>query len=129
MSPKTAGGAAGRGHSRRRSEIGLAAPMVVAGMSLLATLALAVGLLGELLADQRRSATAADLAALAAATAIQRGQEPCAAAERSAGDNGARLDSCSVDGDRVRVEASVESATVLGRTLEVSAAAHAGPVG
>jgi secretion/DNA translocation related TadE-like protein len=115
--------------ARPRGEAGLAVPVVVAGIALLATAALVVALLGRLLTDQRRAAAAADLAALAGAAAAQFGEEPCAAAEGSARSNGARLTSCVVDGDRVRVRVTHPSVAVLGRTLEVSAEAHAGPTG
>ncbi|WP_148573763.1 Rv3654c family TadE-like protein [Nocardioides caldifontis] len=113
---------------RQRDQAGLAVPVVVAGIALLATLALVVALLGRLVADQRRAAAAADLAALAAAAATQFGEEPCPAAARAAEQNGSRLTACVVDGDRVRVRAVRESASVLGRTLEVLGEAHAGPV-
>src|SRR3712207_9250753 len=80
-----------RGRSRRRSENGLAGPMVGAGMSFLATLALVVGLLGGLLGDQRRAAAAAEAGALAAADGIPRGRAARAAGENAARDNGARV--------------------------------------
>ena len=113
----------------RRDERGLAVPVAVTGLFLLATIALVLGVLGQLLADQRRAATAADLAALAAATAIQVGEQPCEAAAESVSRNGARLRGCIVDGDRVRVEAVRPSTSVLGRDIEVTAEAHAGPTG
>ena len=115
--------------ARRRDEAGLAVPMAVVGIFLLTTMALALGLLGRLLADQRRAATAADLAALAAATAVQVGEPPCEAAAESVARNGARLGSCTVEGDRVRVEAVRRSTPVLGKDVEITVAAHAGPTG
>jgi secretion/DNA translocation related TadE-like protein len=118
-----------RARGGHRGEAGLAVPVVVAGIALLATAALVVALLGRLLADQRRAAAAADLAALAGAAAAQFGEEACAAAEDSARSNGARLTWCVVDGDRVQVRATHRSLAVLGRTLGVSAEAHAGPTG
>ena len=114
---------------RRRDEAGLAVPFVVGATALLASLALVVTLMGRLLADHRRAASAADLAALAAAAAVQFGRPACEAAESSARSNGARLTSCVVEGDRVRVEAARVSVSVLGRSVEVTAAAHSGPVG
>lgn len=119
---------AGPSPGRAPGERGFAAPVVVGLVALLATLALVVAVMGRLLADQRRAATAADLAALAGAAALQVGEPPCVAAGRSARRNGARLVSCVVEGDRVRVVAVHPSAPVLGRPVRLRSDAHAGPV-
>ena len=113
----------------RRDEAGIAVPMVVVGMALVTTVAIVVALLGRLLADQRRADSAADLAALAGAAAVQRGEPPCEAVAWAVTRNGARLGSCTVEGEHVRVEVVRRSASFLGRELEVAGAAHAGPVG
>ena len=75
-----------------------------------------VAALGGVVADQRRVASAADLAALAGAGALQDGADPCAAARSSADRNGARLGWCSVDGEVVTVRVLREAGPVLGRT-------------
>jgi secretion/DNA translocation related TadE-like protein len=98
----------------------------VVGVLVFAT-ALVAGL-GGVVADQRRVASAADLAALAGAGALQDGADPCAAARSTAARNGARLGSCAVDGEVVTVRVLREAGPVLGRTLEVSSRARAGPV-
>jgi secretion/DNA translocation related TadE-like protein len=87
-----------------------------------------VAALGGVVADQRRVASAADLAALAGAGALQEAADPCAAARSTAARNGARLGSCAVDGEVVTVRVLREAGPVLGRTLEVSSRARAGPV-
>ena len=84
---------------------------------------------GRLLADQRRAAVAADLAALAGAGAVQRGIAGCAAAERVAGLNGAVVTRCRVDGEEVLLTARTDSVRLLGRLVRPSAEARAGPVG
>ena len=117
----------------RDDERGLAAPVVVVLTGLLVVVSLLGACLCRLLVDQRRAASAADLAALAAAAAVQRGLEPCGAAREATLHNTAVLVSCSVTGEQVVVRAAVESsvpAGLLGRSRAVSleAEAHAGPV-
>ena len=120
--------------TRPRDDRGLAAPVVVTLTGLLMVLALVGGSLGGLLVDQRRASSAADLAALAGAGALQQQQDPCAAARATAGRNGAELVSCVVDGDQVRVRAAVEPdgrpwLLGLAERPSVWADARAGPVG
>jgi secretion/DNA translocation related TadE-like protein len=119
---------------RRRDQRGLAAPLVVTLTGLLMVLTLLGGGLGRLLVDQRRVSSAADLAALAGAAALQRGGSPCAAAQRTGQRNGAEIVSCTVTGEHVVVRAAAESpglSGVLGFTgrWSVEADARAGPVG
>jgi secretion/DNA translocation related TadE-like protein len=120
--------------SRSADERGLAAPVVVALAGLLTVLTLLGGVLGRLLVDQRRASSAADLAALAGAGALQLGQEPCAAAGRSARSNDAELLSCTISGERVRVTSAVRvpgSPGLIGLvagSVSVEATAEAGPV-
>lgn len=120
---------------RSRSESGVAAPLVVTLAGLLLVLAVVGAGVGRLLVDQRRAAAAADLAALAGATAVQHSADGCAAARGVARANGARLVDCAVSGDHVVVRSTVpppDGAGLLGaalRAVAVEAEARAGPVG
>ena len=104
-----------------------AAPLLVLG--LLASLVL----VGTAVVARHRATTAAELAALAAASAALTGSgEPCEVAERvvrAQGDTSMRLASCRPDGEFVDVEVSVP--VRLGRfgIRTASARARAGPVG
>lgn len=109
-------------------ESGLAAPVVVTLAGLLVVVTLLAAALGRLLVDQRRVSAAADLAALAGATAVQVGRPACSAARQVALVNGSRLVRCTVDGDRVDVQAGLASPTLLDRVVQLRATAHAGPV-
>jgi secretion/DNA translocation related TadE-like protein len=121
----------GRGTDQR----GVAAPMVVTFTGLLLVLSLLGAGLCRLLVDQRRASSAADLAALAGATALQEGGDPCTAAAESAQHNAAELVGCTVAGEQVTVRACVRSPGLHGllgamvRAVPVEAEAHAGPVG
>lgn len=82
------------------------------------SLALAVVVLGMQVADTHRVRVAADLAAVAGASALYRGGDYCTTAHRTAELNDARLVSCEfVEGD-VMVHAELRRST---------AAARAGP--
>lgn len=70
-----------------------------------------------------RAQAAADLGALAAAAALQRGEEPCVVAARAVDANGARLVQCAVTAPEVVVRADVD----VGPALSASARARAGP--
>jgi secretion/DNA translocation related TadE-like protein len=82
-------------------------------------------------AARQRAEAAADLSALAAAAAALRGADPCPTAATVAAADGARLVSCSLDGEaRVTVSTAVPLPPAL-RRLGVGAAtavARAGPV-
>jgi secretion/DNA translocation related TadE-like protein len=112
----------------RSGEDGLAAPAVVVLAGLVLVAATLCGVLGRLLVEHRHAGAAADLAALAGAVALQHGRPGCPAAERVAAANGARLESCRVVADRIRVAASRTAPLPGGREATVSATAHAGPV-
>ncbi|WP_291314349.1 Rv3654c family TadE-like protein [Corynebacterium sp. UBA2622] len=83
------------------------------------SLLLVVAGLGARVVDTHRARGAADLAAVAAATALYQGFDPCRAAERTARDNGARMESCTEHPPDVVVTARVGSR---------SASARAGPL-
>ena len=111
-----------------RGQRGSATVLALGLVGVLAFATVLVAAFGGVVVDQRRVASAADLAALAGAGALQDGADPCAAARSSADRNGARLGWCSVDGEVVTVRVLREAGPVLGRTLEVSSRSRAGPV-
>lgn len=115
------------GRSRRDDERGLA---TVAAIGLLGVLVivttLCVGVTALVLAH-RRAQVAADLAALAGASALQRGADPCAAASTIADRQDAHLTGCLVDGADVVVQTGVRVVAALGE-VELPARARAGPV-
>lgn len=112
--------AAGSGGDRGSATV-IGAVMVVI---LLAVTTLVVHL-GAAVIARHRAAAAADLAALAGASAAVRGSEaPCAAAGRIATTGSGRLDSCDVSGWEVRVVVSA-AAGLLGQ--RATARARAGP--
>lgn len=82
------------------------------------SLALAVVALGVHTSDTHRARVAADLAAVAGATAMYQGADACATARRTAQLNGARVASCEVVAGDVVVAATRRRA---------EAAARAGP--
>jgi secretion/DNA translocation related TadE-like protein len=86
-----------------------------------------VAAVGAVVADQRRVASAADLAALAGAAALQAGREGCAAAGLVARRNAARMTSCIVSGSVVTVGTTRRTRPLLGRRLTVRSSARAGP--
>lgn len=101
---------AGRSRSRA-GERGAGTVLVLAVAAVVVTLLLgALALLSVVLAGHR-AAAAADLAALAAATALDGERDPgraCAAAERLAAANGARVTSCIVRGAEVWLATAVD---------------------
>jgi len=113
----------------RRGQDGLAAPAVVTLAALLCFLTLLVLTGGRVIVEHRRVAAAADLTALAAATALQHGEPGCAAAHRFARLNGAVLDTCAVRGDVVDVTVAVSAVLVVGGRVTLRAEARAGPNG
>ena len=110
----------------RASQRGSATVLAVAMLVLLGVAAaVAVGL-GGLLVAKRQAAAAADLAALAGAAALQRGEVGCDAAEATATANHAQVVTCRQDGDVVDLEVSVLASSLPGIEV-VSARARAGP--
>lgn len=112
---------------RPRDERGVA---VVVALGLLAVLvfvaAVSAGTVGVVV-THRRAQAAADLAALAGAAALQRGEDPCLAATRIARRHDARLGHCLVEGQTLAVTTTVALPSVLGGRL-VPARARAGPM-
>ncbi|QHC02329.1 hypothetical protein EK0264_07150 [Epidermidibacterium keratini] len=104
--------------------------VIVAGLiALLCIVGVAVLTIGMARAARHQADAAADLAALAAASALLDGSaEPCTAANEVAARNGATLAGCAIEGQTVRVNVTV--AVNLGRwgIGQAGARARAGPV-
>ena len=111
----------------RRDERGVVTSMVVVLATTLVVVTVAAVAGGRVLVTQRRAAAAADLAALAGAVAVQRGEAACDAVRRSVSHHGSRLHRCVVTGEHVRVTVTSEVGVVAGRRVRVAARAHAGP--
>ncbi len=107
----------------RADEAG-ATVLVVAMAGVLMFVMLGLAAAGGLVTAQRRAQSAADLAALAGAGALD---SACAEAARIAADNAAVLDRCTVDASEVRVVVSVDGPNVPWGGVKVSAEARAGP--
>lgn len=118
------------GRAGGRDDDGAASVLLLIAMVAVICLGLALGHVGGLFVGHRRAAAAADLAALAGATAHQRDQDACSAAARVADRNGSRLTRCRVQGDDVVVTCSSPVPRgVLGGLLpeEMVGRARAGP--
>jgi secretion/DNA translocation related TadE-like protein len=114
-------------HADASGERGSAAVLaaVLVGTLLVATVlgtAVAAAVVG-----QRRVETAADLGALAGASALERGASACVAAADVVRRNGGVQVGCDVAGAVVTVRATRSVPSVLGRSLTVSSTARAGP--
>lgn len=118
MSPRTGNTA---------DEAGSAAVLATVLVGVLATVTVAVAVVGGAVTDQRRLEAAVDLGALAGATAAQRGENACAAAGAMTARNGARVTDCSVSGGVVTVRAGWVTDQVLGMRLTLTATARGGP--
>lgn len=114
--------------SRRAAEDGAGTLMATALVGVLVSVAVAGSAVVGLVAGHRQAQVAADLAALAAATALQQGGDPCNLASGIARRNGARLLGCRVEDWQVTV--AVETRVRLpGGSWALPARARAGPVG
>lgn len=117
-----------------RSDTGSGTVLVLAVVAVLALMAMTTILVGQLIIDRLRADTAADLAALAGANTIAKG-EACTAAAHIAAENGATLESCRTQGSDVSVEVSVSLSPLAARVFRiansgdgrVAATARAGP--
>lgn len=110
-----------------RDERGAGTVLGIAMMGLLVSVTLAVGCGVAVVATHRAAQAAADLAALAAAGALQEGGDPCASAADIATDNRSTLRGCRIDGWSVSVVVVSEVRLPVGR-VELPARARAGPV-
>lgn len=118
-----------KGARRPRGEDGVASVLVLSLTAVLVLAAAVATSLGGVAVARHRAVSAADLSALAAAAATLEGPEvACDRARSLAARTGARVSSCSVDGDVVHVVAEVRPPGALGRLGTASAQARAGPV-
>jgi len=108
-------------------ERGAATVLAMALASVLLLVGLGCAWTGAVVAAHRRAQSAADLAALAGAQALQAAEDPCAAAGQVAAANQARTVWCEVDGEDVIVAVRVAGPGLAGRTPSVVAEARAGP--
>jgi secretion/DNA translocation related TadE-like protein len=97
-------------------------------VGLLGVVAAVVAVVGGAVADQRRAASAADLAALAGAQAVQHGGDGCRAADAVARRNGASVASCRLEGEVVVLRVTGPARSFLGRRVRAASSARAGPV-
>jgi secretion/DNA translocation related TadE-like protein len=117
----------------RSSERGSATALMIGIMGVVVALSSAALVIAGYAVGFHRARAAADLSALSAAAAFQKGREPCAQAALTAKQNGARIDRCSQVGDAVDFVVTVR-VSVVARTRipnvprTVAAEAHAGPV-
>ncbi len=109
-------------------ERGSAAVFGIAALGLLTAFAMTCAGIAGILVTHRRAQAAADLGSLAAATAIQRGRPPCAAASEVTRRNGGRLVGCSVRREVVTVLVESSTPPLLGLVRHTRASARAGPV-
>ena len=129
------GGAVMRGGGVRngagtRGDSGGATVLVVAMAGVLMFVMGGLAAAGGLVTAQRRAQAAADLTALAGASALADVGGPtdaCDAAGRVAGRNAAVLDACTPDGRAIRVTVSVAGPDVPWKVVRVTAEARAGP--
>lgn len=108
-------------------EQGSALPVVVALGGLVMLVGLAAAFTVATAVDHRRAQAAADLAALAGATALQDGRDPCAAAVDVGVRNGAEAVDCRVAGVDVLVTARLPGPRFSGVGWELVGRARAGP--
>ena len=111
-------------------ERGSGTVLVLGIIAVLLAMAVCAGGLIQAQAAAGKARSTADLAALGGATALSSivaPGDPCEAASRVARANGAEVTTCSVTGEDVVVEVSVE-ARVLGVSRPAVSSARAGPV-
>jgi secretion/DNA translocation related TadE-like protein len=111
----------------RTSERGWATIWGVGWMAVYASLAVVVTCAALCTARQHAVDGAADLAAVAAAAAIQAGQDGCAAAAVTASANRVVLVGCIVDGERVEVRTSSRARLPFGLGVTMRGRSRAGP--
>jgi secretion/DNA translocation related TadE-like protein len=118
----------GAGCDRRRVERGNATLLMATCALVLLTVGGMAVLWGIVSSANHRASSAADLAALSAAAAIQRGErEPCEIAAAITARHGAGLAACEVTGEDVRVVATVAMRLGSLGTPSARATARAGP--
>lgn len=114
--------------SRTVDERGAGSVLAVAMLGLLVTVTVAAAGVVGVVATHRIAQSAADLAALAGATALQDGGDACVRAADVAARNRATLDGCQVDGWDVAVVVRASTSLLPGGLLDLRARGRAGPV-
>ncbi len=112
---------------RRGDEGGAGSVLAVAMMGLLVTVTIAAAGVVGVIAAHRTAQAAADLAALAGASALQDGGDACGQAAAVADRNRAELDGCEIDGWNVSVVVTANTARLPGGVLDLRARGRAGP--
>jgi len=110
-----------------RGERGSASLFAVSCLAVLLLLGAALGVVAAMVRAHRIAQSAADLAALAAATAIGGDRDPCATGAHIAAANGATQVSCVLTGREASVRVTVSGPRWLGQDNDLSAEARAGP--
>jgi secretion/DNA translocation related TadE-like protein len=110
---------------------GAATVLAVAMTGVLLLVGAATGVVAAIFVAHRKAQAAADLAALAGATALadRSGEDPCGLAADVAAANHATLTSCAVEGEDVVVEVGVTGPRWLGQDDDLTGRARAGPAG
>lgn len=114
---------------RSEDDRGSAVPFAVVTLGLILFVGAGLGVVAAMFTTHRTAQSAADLAALSGASALQDRADACSAATRTAVANGAALDRCQVSGEEVSVSVRVTGPRGLGQRGDLSADARAGPVG
>jgi len=116
-----------RNTTKRRAESGAGTVLGLSMAGVVLFVAMAVVGATAVVTAHRSAQSAADLAALAGATALQRGEDACGQARHVARANRATLRGCAVEGWTVTVTVTAPSAEILGRRMEQAARGRAGP--
>jgi len=111
----------------RAGQRGTSTVLATVLVGVLAVVATLVAWVGGAVTDQRRVESAADLGALAGASAARRGEDGCTAAGAMVARNRARMVWCSGTGSTVTVQAARGTRPVLGLRFTVTSRARAGP--
>lgn len=112
---------------RSRGERGAGSMLVLVMVGILATVTLALGVVAGMVKAHRVAQSAADLGALAGASALARGFDACLAAEVQVAANGADLVSCEVRGADVLVRVSAPGPNWGEQWWHLDGLARAGP--
>ena len=113
--------------AHRRGEAGAATLLVLAMAGVLLLVGAALGVVQAMVVAHRKAQAAADLAALAGASAAAHGRAACEAADAVARLNGSGLVNCQEGAGEVTVEVVVTGPRWLGQQGDLTAEARAGP--
>jgi secretion/DNA translocation related TadE-like protein len=113
--------------SRERDTRGSASLFAISCLAVLLLMGAALGVVAAMVRAHRSAQSAADLAALSAATALAHGRDPCSAGASTAADNDARLTGCEITGRETTVRVEVAGPHWLGQLADLEAEARAGP--